>query len=243
VQDWSGDAQVHWWKSDIPLTEEDKNKFLERRRQIADEIARKNSKAADKAREMLNAAKLDHHGYLDYKGLGEEKGFVLNAQQPDGRILEKLLIPMRNVVTDDLVGLQQIYWLSSERKYEKKMIFGMQAKDAILSLGGDSGETWLVEGYVTGLSLRKALRSIGSNARVVVCFSASNMVGIAPKIGGKRFIFADHDESKVGESSAISTGLPWTMADEVGFDANDLHDRRGIFAVVKKIMQLRTKSS
>jgi putative DNA primase/helicase len=225
------------------MTEAEKSKWLSDRRHAIDMAAQKNSRAVEKAREMLNASKLDHHSYLDYKGLGEEKGFVLNAQQPDGRILEKLLVPMRNVTTDELQGLQQIYWLTSERKYEKKMLSGMKAKDAVLSLGGDSGETWLVEGYVTGLSLRHALRSIGSNARVMVCFSASNMVSVSDKVGGNRYIFADNDESKAGENAAISTGLPWTMADEVGFDANDLHDRRGIFAVVKKIMQLKTKKT
>jgi len=73
----------------------------------------------------------------------------------------------------------------------------------------------------------------------VVCFSAGNMVSVADQIQGKKFVFADNDESQTGEKSAISTGLPWTMAETVGWDANDLHIKQGLFAVVKKIMECR----
>jgi len=122
------------------------------------------------------------------------------------------------------------------------MLSGMRAKNAVHRLGSKTAsETWLVEGYATGLSVYHALRSIGSDASVVVCFSASNLVQVADQIKGQRFVFADNDESKTGEKSAEQTGLPWTMADTVGFDANDLHMKSGLFAVVGKIMQLRRK--
>jgi putative DNA primase/helicase len=54
-------------------------------------------------------------------------------------------------------------------------------------------------------------------------------------------VFADNDVSKTGENAAIQTGLPWTMADQVGYDANDLHKNNGLFAVVAKIMAVRAK--
>jgi putative DNA primase/helicase len=131
-----------------------------------------------------------------------------------------------------------------ERKYEKKMLTGMRAKNAVLFLGTrDFPECWLVEGFATGLSVRHALRSVGIQASVVVTFSASNMVQVADQIPGKRYIFADNDASQTGEKAAQSTGLPWTMADEVGMDANDLHLRNGVFAVVKKIMDLRVRET
>jgi putative DNA primase/helicase len=82
---------------------------------------------------------------------------------------------------------------------------------------------------------------VGLKASVVVCFSASNMVAVADQIRGKRFIFADNDESKTGQEFAEKTELPWTMADTVGWDANDLHKSNGLFAVVAKIMALRSK--
>ena len=76
---------------------------------------------------------------------------------------------------------------------------------------------------------------------MVICFSASNLVQVADQIKGKKFVFADNDESKTGEKSALATGLPWTMADTVGWDANDLHLKDSLFAVVGKIMELRKR--
>jgi len=76
-------------------------------------------------------------------------------------------------------------------------------------------------------------------ASVVVCFSASNMIAVADQIPGNRFIFADNDASETGKKAAEATGLPWTMADTVGWDANDLHAKNGIFSVVGKVMTLR----
>jgi putative DNA primase/helicase len=155
---------------------------------------------------------------------------------------EKLLIPMRNVVTNKLQGYQEIYWDAESRKHEKKMLAGMRAKNAVFYIGDrQAEETWLVEGYATGLSLHHALRSCGIKASVVVCFSASNMVAVADQIRGERFVFADNDESKTGEKSAIQTGLPWVMADDVGWDANDLHMKKRLFAVVAKVMELKKK--
>jgi putative DNA primase/helicase len=120
-------------------------------------------------------------------------------------------------------------------RYEKKMLTGMRAKNAVLYLGDrDAPEAWLVEGFATGLSVRHALRSVGIPASVVICFSASNLIQVADQIKGTRFVFADNDDSKTGEKSAMATGLPWTMADRVGWDANDLHLGDSLFAVVGK---------
>jgi putative DNA primase/helicase len=160
-----------------------------------------------------------------------------------GLVLDgKLLIPMRNVVTNKLQGYQEIWWDAPNMKYEKKMLAGMRAKNAVFFLGERTApEAWLVEGYATGLSLHAALRSVGLRASVVVCFSASNMVAVADQIKGRKFIYADNDKSETGAKSAEQTGLPWTMSDTVGHDANDDHKKTGLFSVVKKIMDLRSK--
>jgi putative DNA primase/helicase len=233
VMNWSGEAKVVWYNDPHakPWTDEEKRAWTEKRRAQQSEQQKKYDSVALQAEITLRSAKMENHAYLQYKGFSEEKGMVLN---------DKLLIPMRNVVTNKLQGFQEVYFDSLERKYIKKMLFGMKAKNAVLYLGDRKAqETWLVEGYATGLSVLHALRSVGLKASVVVCFSASNLLAVSDQIQGKKYVFADNDESKTGEKTAIATGLPWTMADQVGFDANDLHEKDGLFSVVAKIMECR----
>lgn len=237
VMDWSGEARTIWYNDPKakPWTDEEKRLWAAKRASAASEQEHRYQQAALQADITLRSAKLDEHPYLTIKGFPEEKGLVLD---------DKLLIPMRNVVTNKLQGYQSIRWVMEETKYEKKMLTGMRAKNAVLYLGNrDLPECWLVEGFATGLSVRNALRSCGMTAAVVVCFSASNLIQVADQIPGRRYVFADNDESKTGEKSAIQTGLPWTMADTVGWDANDLHKSKGLFAVVAKIMECRSRAA
>ena len=237
VMDWSGEARVVWYNDPEakPWTDEEKRLWAAKRASAASEQEHRYQQAALQADIALRSAKLDEHPYLTIKGFPEEKGLVLE---------DKLLIPMRNVVTNKLQGYQSILWNMEETKYEKKMLTGMRAKNAVLYLGNrDLPECWLVEGFATGLSVRNALRSCGMAAAVVVCFSAMNLVQVADQIRGRRYVFADNDESKTGEMSAVKTGLPWTMADHVGWDANDLHKAKGLFAVVAKIMECRSRAA
>jgi putative DNA primase/helicase len=235
VFDWSGEARTIWYEDPHakPWTEEEKRAWAAKRASANTEQQRHYEQAALQADITLRSAALNNHAYLDIKGFPETRGLVLD---------DKLLIPMRNVVSNKLQGYQSIWWNMEQRKYEKKMLHGMRAKNAVLFLGSRNlSECWLVEGFATGLSMRDALRSVGLPASVVVCFSASNLVAVADQIKGKRFIFADNDESKTGEKTAMQTGLPWTMADTVGWDANDLHRKDSLFAVVEKIMLLRKR--
>jgi putative DNA primase/helicase len=235
VMDWSGDARTIWFEDPHakPWTDQEKRDWMLKRQTANAQKDHSYDLAAQRADITLRSAKNATHPYLTIKGFPEAQGLVLDG---------KLLVPMRNVVTNKLQGYQQIYWDEPNRKYEKKMLPGMRAKNAVFFLGErGAAEAWLVEGYATGLSLHAALRSSGSKASVVVCFSASNMVQVAGQIPGKRFVFADNDASETGAKSAEATGLPWTMADTVGWDANDLHKKSSLWAVVKKIMDLRSK--
>ena len=235
IFDWSGEAKPIWYNDPHakPWSDEEKRAWAAKRQAQQNDQQHRYEQVALQADITLRSAKSLIHSYLQIKGFKELEGLVLG---------EKLLIPMRNVVTNKLQGYQEIYWDVESRKHEKKMLTGMRAKNAVFYIGDRRNEeVWLVEGYATGLSLHHALRSCGMKASVVVCFSASNMVAVADQIQGKRFVFADNDESKTGEKSAISTGLAWIMPDTVGWDANDLHLKKGLFALVAKIMELKSK--
>lgn len=235
VMDWSGEAKVIWYEDPTakPWTDEQKREWVAKRQAANASRDSSYDTASNKALATLNSAKLLPHDYLHLKGFPEMDGLVLEGT---------LLIPMRNVVTNKVQGYQSVYWDEVERKWVKKMLLGMRAKNAVMFMGDrDATEVWLCEGYATGLSLHSALRSVGLKASVVVCFSASNLIQVADQIKGKRYVFTDNDASQTGEKSAVSTGLPWTMASQVGWDANDVHKNEGLFAVVRLIMALRSK--
>jgi putative DNA primase/helicase len=161
----------------------------------------------------------------------------------EGLVLEeRLLIPMRNVATNALQGYQQVYWDGEARKWEKKMLTGMRAKNAVLYMGDRTALfKILVEGYATALSVRAALKIVGLNASVICCFSASNLVQIASSLSGKVGIYADNDQSETGEKSAIQTGLPYVMSHVLGHDANDDMKKFGSLYVAQKLMELNQK--
>lgn len=233
VMDWSGEARTIWYEDPNakPWTPRERQEWVLKRQTANAQKDRTYELAAQRADIVLRSAKASEHDYLHLKGFPATKMLVLDGV---------LMVPMRNVVTNKLQGYQQIYWDMDGRKWEKKMLTGMRAKNAVLYMGNrEASEAWLVEGLATGLSVHAALRSVGLSASVVVCFSASNLVQVADQIPGRRFVFADNDESQTGEKAAAQTGLSYAMADTVGWDANDLHKAHGLFAVVKCIMAAR----
>ena len=237
VFNWAQEAKVQWFedKNAKPWTEADKAAWKARRHSQAVNQEHEYAKAALRASELLRAATPSEHSYLTVKGFPAAQGLV--AQ--DGA----LLIPMRSLQTNAIQGVQIIRWVEMERRYEKKMSPGMKAKGAVFRLGDKTApETFLVEGYATGLSVLAALRSVGLRASVLVCFSAVNLVHIAPLVKGKCFVFADNDKSGTGEKSAQATGLPYCMSPIVGQDANDLHVSAGLMAVCQQLMNVRREA-
>lgn len=187
--------------------------------------------AAQNAQTLISACAIETHYYLNSKGLPDVRALVADGV---------LVVPMRNAQTNVLQGAQTIEWLPESREWEKKMIYGMRAKGAVFRLGDiRAKEAFLCEGYATGLSIELALRFMRLRACVVVCFSDRNLVHVAPMIGGRKFVFADHDESGAGQRAAVDTGLPYCLSPLLGEDANDLHVRAGLTAVCKKITEVR----
>ena len=231
--DWATGDKPQWWNDENakPWTEQDKRDLVEKRRAAEKTQKARYAVAARKAQAAINAATMGTHQYLAEKGFPAAVGLVLAGGD--------LLIPMRDCVDNSLLGVQAI---SLENYWEKKMLHGMRAKGAVLRIGPPRAtETWLVEGYATGLSVDAALRMLRLSAAVIVCFSAGNLVHVAQKLFGRLYVFADNDVSRTGEKAAIATGLPCCMSDEVGEDANDLHQRCGVMSVAKKIMSTRGK--
>jgi len=232
VQAWDGDGEIHFYGDKTEFTEADKKEWAKRKREAELQRDKVNDTAALKAAILLRGTTMLNHAYLARKGFKEELGFVDEA----GR----LLVPMRDCITNDLRGLQAVEWIPDERKFTKKMQHGMKAKGAIFRIGNKTAfEAFLVEGYATGLSVAAACRQLRLNASVVCCFSDSNLVYVASLIGGKKFIYADNDVSLAGEKAAIKTALPYCMSDVVSEDANDQHQRAGILSVCQKIIEVR----
>lgn len=233
VQNWERGLEVHWFDGEPKaFTEQDRKAWAQKKHAQQQLQAASWAKASQLAQSALMSCKPAEHGYLQFKGLKECKGLVM----PDGA----LFVPMRNVETNALQGAQVIRWDATERKWIKKMMPGMRAKDAVFRIGPKTAsETIFCEGYATGLSIELACRLMRLNAAVMVCFSAGNMVSVAGRVKGRRFVFADNDQSGVGEESAKKTGLPYCMADTVGFDANDVHVRCGIYALANLVMRGR----
>lgn len=233
VCDWAQGGELHWFDGESKtFTSEQRKAWARKKGALQSRQEEGWTNAALTAAIALRATKPAEHNYLHSKGLGHVLGLV----NPEG----DLLVPMRNFTTNELVGAQLIRWLNDERRYEKKMMPGMRAKGAVLRLGPKHAqETYLLEGYATGLSVEMAARQMHLSASVLVTFSDSNMVYIAPMVKGPAYCFADNDESGAGLRAAEKIGFPWCMSETKGFDANDLHKKSGLLAVCKLLMNVR----
>lgn len=211
VQNWATHAEPILWRAEGVAVEVVKRDLGELRRQEEE----KHRKAAQAAQEVVARCRYDHHPYLDRKGFKDEQALV----DFDGR----MVVPMRDV--DRYGRVNSVQWIASDG--EKKFLPGGAAKGSVFVIGSGP-ESWLCEGYATGLSVRAALKTMYRQARVVVCFSAGNLAAVAARMTGRRFVVADNDSSGTGERYAAQTGLPWVMPPTVGQDFNDMHQTDGL---------------
>lgn len=206
-------------------------------------------KAADVAEGILTRVRYGTHPYLIRKGFPDRMGMIDTAMTVfDGErgpykvnTIDALVVPMRNVVTD---RLQSVQWIDPAG--EKLFLKGGQAKAAVYTLGARSwNDVVLVEGLATGLSVQAALQRIYRRARVLVCFSAGNLVTVAQLVPprGLRLVVADHDKlnpqtgKRAGHAAAEQTGLPFVVPPAEGDDFNDVHQRDGLEAAVQLLQE------
>lgn len=188
----------------------------------AQETVRAQRRAADKAGQMLSECELKAHPYLSAKGFPDERVNVNG---------EHMLIPMR--VGRDVVGVQTI-----NADGEKKFLFGQRCSLAQFIFASAVPGTHIVcEGYATALSIRQAMAAIKRPYTLHVCFSAGNMKKVAQSLQ-RGFVVADNDASGTGERIAKEIGWPYWMSDTVGEDANDYHQRKGLFPLSQGMQRL-----
>jgi putative DNA primase/helicase len=112
-------------------------------------------------------------------------------------------------------------------------LFGQRTSGAAFVFD-NKGPNILCEGYATALSVRAVMKALKRRYTLHVCFSAGNMKKIAATLQGG-FVVADNDQSRTGEKTAQEIGWPYWMPDDVGMDANDAHQRDGLFKFSQSI--------
>jgi putative DNA primase/helicase len=178
------------------------------------EREKRQAEAKKKAAYILKQAIPDRHPYLDRKGF-LDKGYVWK---------DLLVIPMR--VGKALVGLQMI-----DAEGKKKFLSGQITKGASLVID-NKGRDILVEGYATGLSVRRALKEMKVRYKIHICFSASNMLEIAKGLDNP-VVVADND--LVGVSTAEKIASSYWIG-EAGEDFNDYELRSGTYQAGKSLV-------
>ena len=197
--------------SDEPYTP-DPNAAAKRQQNIAERM-KKQVEAAKKAAFIYNSVRVEQHPYL------VRKGFPEPAKVWNGL----LTVPMR--VDGKLVGLQLI-----QEDGTKRFLSGQRTKGASLIIN-NHGKNVLVEGLATGLSVRRALKSIRKRYTIHICFSAGNMLEIAKSVSDP-LVIADNDPMGISTAKKIASRY-WIG--EAGEDFNDYEQRVGVQASAESL--------
>lgn len=224
VVDHANHTETQLWKADQPVRVSPRE-VREAIRKAAEERERLAQAAAMKASAIINQCVIGKNEYLARKGFPDERGLLHYKDRQ-----EFLIIPMRDQ-TNTLVGMQAI-----DEEGGKKFLYGQKTSGANFVIGR-RGLNVLCEGYATGLSVREAARHLKIEMRIVVCFSANNLVTIS-KLLKPGIVVADHDKSCAGERAAQATGWPFWMSTKVGEDFNDHHQRAGLFQSAASLWRL-----
>ena len=154
VMAWDGDGEVHWYGGEFkPWTDEEKRAWAKKRAAEQQKQKARQQRASLQAEALIRSCIPGLHGYLHRKGFPALKGLIAED--------DSLVIPMRDVSDNRILGVQRIRWDEAERAWVKKMAYGMRATGAVLRLGPPRApETILCEGYATGLSIDAAVKPV-----------------------------------------------------------------------------------
>lgn len=225
VQNHATMQEVETWRGVGDFDARKQREIIIRSNRVA---AQKAHNAAMKARELLSRSSLKKHSYMHLKGWEDN---AVNVYERDG--MEVAIIPM--FVNGKLSTVQEIYF--HDAKWHKKFLFGGITKNAVHVIGNGSVPIYC-EGYATGITAFQAAKKAGISCKVVVCFSAHNMINMATKTG---VVIADNDESGTGENAAKKIGLPYWISKKIGNDLNDDYIDRGLFAISNDLRMLRMR--
>jgi putative DNA primase/helicase len=242
----TGEHLTVWLKDDA--TPAERKQIAERREKDDQERRQKAARAARIASHLVEVAKQAPHPYFVRKGFPNELGLIVAAADVAAIGGEYLVAGQSAIVMPARIGSRitsaQLIWEDGTKKF----LFGGETGGASHRVA-TGAETWLCEGYATGLSLRAALKALSRQATILCCFSASNVLSVSRSVQGRCFIAADNDKPLdqfggrgTGEHYAEASGKPFLMPHRVGTDFNDMHMADGIFAVQRAISTfLRTQ--
>lgn len=205
IQNWAIHEKPIPWRDDNYKV--DLREMRKRREKHKQETREKQAAAAKKAAWIMHQSKKGTHPYLAKKGFPNEPTWVWN---------DLLIVPMR--INNSLVGCQII-----SPDGTKKFLSGQITKGAS-AVFDNKGLEILCEGYATALSIRRALKAVRKRYKIIVCFSAGNILEMA-KNRSNAVLVADTDDT--GLSVAEKTGLLYWKSDCQGEDFNDAELRVG----------------
>ena len=217
VQNWAVHVKPIPWRS-ASVTEIDYDAIRKRKERHEKEQRVAQDKASKKAAWIMHNCVKGKHEYLAKKGFPNEQIWVWN---------DLAVIPMR--VNGKLVGCQLI-----STDGTKKFLSGQRTKGAT-AVFDNKGVPILCEGYATAMSIRRALKAVKARYKIIVCFSAGNILEVA-KENRDGIIVADNDTT--GIRVAKATGLPYWVSDVDGEDFNDAELRTGANSAGESLLKL-----
>lgn len=216
---WREDG-FHTYSSKESLTGDQIERRDRKLKEVKEEYAREQEihiKEAQNYWDSLQTATT--HPYLTSKKIDNSKGIARIS--PDGKFLVLPVYQYREDGSYRIVSTQKIS--STGRKEFQK---GCPTSAGFMGIAG-VGQTYICEGFATGVSISQA-----TGSEVIVAFNCGNLAKVCNLFkASKPIVIADNDESQRGEECAKETGCPYILIPEVGMDANDYASKYGVDAL------------